>query len=286
VSARNTLEERFTTHRGRRLRYLVGGSGPHMLLCHGFIGSAENFSEWFDELLPRRRLIVPDLPGFGASMPLTTRHHADELADAALTAAHDAGAIEYDLGGLCLGAGVALAVQRRAPDPSRRLVLHTPLLAPHIVRRRFHAQVRLMTAPGVFSAIVWLSRHRVVSDLYKRLLVEGTDAEASAAQLNFDNQRRAHPPAARQWLLDGLRRNDVDELRRAGHPVLILVAAGDRIVDAARMREAVAAAPNVQLAVIDQAGHAWNEAFVRKQLAAIVPFLGDRPIPGASSAAA
>ena len=41
------LEERFTNHEGRRLRYLVGGSGPNLLMCHGFIGSAENFADWF-----------------------------------------------------------------------------------------------------------------------------------------------------------------------------------------------------------------------------------------------
>ena len=43
------LEERFLDAR-RPLRYLIGGSGPPLLLCHGFMGSAENFETWFDEL--------------------------------------------------------------------------------------------------------------------------------------------------------------------------------------------------------------------------------------------
>ena len=65
MPAAHGLEERFTSHRGGRLRYLVGGRGPHLLLCHGFVGSAENFSWWFDELAQRRTLVIPDLPGFG-----------------------------------------------------------------------------------------------------------------------------------------------------------------------------------------------------------------------------
>jgi len=67
------LEERFLTHEGRRVRYLMGGSGPAMLLCHGFVGSAENFDDWLAALVTRRTVIAPDLPGFGKSAPLTTR---------------------------------------------------------------------------------------------------------------------------------------------------------------------------------------------------------------------
>src|SRR4029077_14796841 len=57
TSVVNGLEERFTTYKGKRLRYLTGGSGPALLLCHGFIGSAENFTDWFDVLLQRRTIV-------------------------------------------------------------------------------------------------------------------------------------------------------------------------------------------------------------------------------------
>jgi len=40
IPAVNGLDERFTTYEGKRLRYLTGGTGPALLLCHGFIGSA------------------------------------------------------------------------------------------------------------------------------------------------------------------------------------------------------------------------------------------------------
>jgi pimeloyl-ACP methyl ester carboxylesterase len=287
VSAARGLEERFTTHQGRRLRYLIGGRGPHLLLCHGFIGSAENFETWFSELMSRRTLVVPDLPGFGESMPLSGRpHHATALAEAALFAAGDAGADVYDLAGLCLGAGVALAAQRLSPERTQRLVLHTPLLAPHIVRRRFRLQVRVMMAPGVYPAIVWLSRRRIVSDLYKRIMVEGSDVDAAAAQVNFDNQRRADVHAAREWLLEGLRLRDLDALRDPRHPVLILVASDDRIVDVPRLIETVQPGDRVSLAVIDQAGHAWTPAYVRRQLELVSAFLDDRPLPLTSGIAA
>ena len=97
------LEERFTTHQGGRVRYLVGGEGPPLVLCHGFLGSAENFQTWFDDISRIRTLVIPDLPGCGASAPLPTRHTAGALAGAVEAVCADAGVERFDLGGSASG---------------------------------------------------------------------------------------------------------------------------------------------------------------------------------------
>jgi pimeloyl-ACP methyl ester carboxylesterase len=281
------LEERFVSHGGGRVRYLVGGSGPALVLCHGFLGSAENFETWFDELARIRTLVIPDLPGCGASPALQgARHTAARLAVAVDAACADAGVERFDVGGLCLGASVATSLWRRRPADVTRLVLHTPLVAPALVRRRFHVQVRSFMAPGVFPAITWLSRQRVVSDLYKRLLVEGDNVDSAAAEMNFRNQLRADPRALREWILDGLARDDVALLRASAKPVLMIAASDDRIVDVPLLRRAVGGMRQVQLAEVADAGHGWTEAYVRRQLELIVAFLEDRPLPRPSAVAA
>lgn len=272
------LEERFTTHEGGRLRYLTGGSGPAMLLCHGFIGSAENFDDWLPALLPRRTVVVPDLPGFGSSDPLRGRHTAAALARAALTAAVDAGIDRYDIAGLCLGSSVAMAMHRLRPEATERLVLHTPLLSPALVRRRFHLQVGVMTSDAVWPSIVWLGHRRVVSDAYKRLIVEGADVDPRAAQLNFDNQMRATPRAAREWLRDGLRCDELKPLLRMSRRAMIIMARHDRIIDVPRIQRELGDAPHVELAIIEDAGHAWTEAMGRRQREFLAAFLDDRPL--------
>ncbi|HUY60856.1 MAG TPA: alpha/beta fold hydrolase, partial [Candidatus Dormibacteraeota bacterium] len=168
------VEERVLQRPQGRLRYLVVGSGPALVLCHGFLGSAENFETWLPELAARRRLLIPDLPGFGASAPLPGPHTAPQLAREVAAVAAAEGAATYDLGGLCLGASVALALHRLDPPAARTLILHTPLLHPSVVRRRFHRQVAVFTAPGVFAGIARVARNRLVSDLYKRWVVEGS----------------------------------------------------------------------------------------------------------------
>ena len=279
------MDERVLEAGGRRLRYLIGGSGEPLLLCHGFMGSAENFETWFDALMPRRTLVVPDLPGCGDSTPLPGRHTSDALARSIGPLLDHLGIEHFDLGGLCLGASVACALTRGQPGAVGRLILHTPLLAPGLVRGRFHAQVRLMTAPGLYGAVVWFSRRRVVSDLYKRFLVEGSDVDRRAADVNFANQCRADPRAIREWLADGLGRQDAELIAGRGGPTLILAAADDRVADVARLRRLVSDWPAVGLAVVSSAGHGWNEDYVRRQLAVLGAFLDGRPPPGDAVAA-
>ncbi len=280
------LEERFVRHAGGTIRYLVGGDGPPLVLCHGFLGSAENFETWFDELGRIRTLVVPDLPGCGASAPLRgARHTTERLAGAVEVVCRAAQIERFDIGGLCLGASVAMAVLQQRPDAVDRLVLHTPLLAPALVRRRFHLQVRGFMAPGIFPAISWLSRRRVVSDLYKRLLVEGDNVDAAAAELNFRNQLLADPRALREWILHGLGRDDVGMLRASGRPALLIVASDDRIVDVGLLRRTVGGMAKVQLVEVADAGHGWTQPYVRRQLDLISAFLLDRPLPQAAAAA-
>ena len=135
---------------------------------------------------------------------------------------------------------MALAVHRARPQATQRLILHTPLVAPALVRRRFHVQVGFMLAPMVYPAIVWLGHRRTTSDIYKRFMVEGKDVDPVAAKANFDNQLLANPRAAREWLHDALHRDDLAQVRGSGRPTLILVAEHDRIVDVPRLEAAVA----------------------------------------------
>ena len=286
AAASVALEERFLTHEGRRLRYLIGGTGPAMLLCHGFIGSAENFDDWLPALVTRRTVIAPDLPGFGKSAPLRARHSPAALAHAAVAAADHAGAVLFDVAGLCLGSSVAMAVHRLRPTAVQRVVLHTPLLHPGLVRRHFHVQVGVMTAPGVWPTIVWLGHRRIVSDLYKRVIVEGPDVDPVAAEVNFDNQMRADPRASREWLRDGLACDELSLVRTGGRRTLIMMASDDRVIDVPRIVRALGREQHVDLAVVDGGGHAWNDAMRALECTSIASFLDDQPLKTADTEAA
>ena len=78
------MEERFVVLGGKRVRYLIGGEGKPLVLCHGFISSGEEFGGRFAALAGQRTLIAPDLPGNGQSDPLSARHSAEAMAGSGL----------------------------------------------------------------------------------------------------------------------------------------------------------------------------------------------------------
>jgi pimeloyl-ACP methyl ester carboxylesterase len=103
--------------------------------------------------------------------------------------------------------------------------------------------------------------------------------------VNFENQLLSDPRAAREWLHDALRRDDLAQVRGSGHATLILVAEHDRIVNVPRLEAAMAGVPDVSMDVIRQAGHAWSPELSRRQRELIAAFLDDLPLPAASNGA-
>lgn len=258
---------------GRRVRYLDQGTGHPLVLCHGFIGSLENFHSWSPAFSGHRRVLIPDLPGCGETEagagPFDTPAYArfvGEFVDAI-------GIEEHDVGGICLGATVALEYAAQRSDRVTRLVLHTPVYSPATLHPAFRTQVAVFTAGLVFWAIDRLRRNRTVSDLYKRFLVEGPGVDPYDAQVNFDNQLRADGRSGRAWLRDGVRRDYEAFLRSWDKPALIVVAANDRVVRLPAILALEQAMPKAELRVIDAAGHGWTPALIDAQVQVISGFL-------------
>jgi len=245
-----------------------------LLLCHGFIGSLENFHSWVPAFAGRRRVLIPDLPGYGETPlgppPYTVAGQAEFLSGFA----SQLGLGEHDLGGICLGATTALEYARRWPQAVSRLVLHTPIYSPLTLRRPFLWQVRVGTFTPLYAAVDRMRRVQLLSNLYKRFVVEGPGVDPYDAQVNFHNQIRADARAAREWLRDAVRRDYREFLRTWERPVLVLVAADDRIVNVRSIRELGDLMPQAELRVIESAGHGWTAALIAAQVQVIADFLG------------
>jgi pimeloyl-ACP methyl ester carboxylesterase len=282
IAAASLLPQMGTVHHvevgGRRVRYLECGEGAPILLVHGWIGSAENFHKWVPALEGRRRMIMPDLPGFGETAPLEGPHSIAALGAFLDDFATAAGLELFDLGGLCLGATVALELARRDPQRVRQLVLHTPIYSRRAVSRSFRAQAAFFLNPVVYGIAVPFARNRLVSDVYKRFFVEGAGVDAFDAGVNFENQRRANPRAAREWLRDALAQDYEEWLKSWEQPVLMVVAADDWLLDHDAMQVLTEAMQTAEVVMVPDAGHGWTEALVRAQGAAISGFLAAEPI--------
>lgn len=103
---------------GRRLHVESHGSGPPLVLLHGWGLHGGLFAPLLPALTPRHRVAVVDLPGHGNSPPVVP-YTLDALTDAvAATIDTPATVLGWSMGGL-----VALRLARRHPRCVARLVL-------------------------------------------------------------------------------------------------------------------------------------------------------------------
>jgi abhydrolase domain-containing protein 6 len=102
------------------------GEGDPLVLVHGLGATRAIWGRVAPTLTERRRLIAPDLPGFGESPRPAGTFTLEGAADSIAATLADRGVGEIDLVGHSLGGAVALRMASRHPELVRRLVLSAP----------------------------------------------------------------------------------------------------------------------------------------------------------------
>src|SRR5215208_5060639 len=143
------LEERFVEAKGVRMRYLVGGDGPPLVLVHGLAGAAANWLELTGRLGRSHRLLVPELPGHGGSAPLPAAPSLDAYADRVRLVAARENALPAAFVGHSMGGLVALRLALRHPEDMRAVVLAASAGISSATRRaEFWVAVFALTRPA------------------------------------------------------------------------------------------------------------------------------------------
>jgi pimeloyl-ACP methyl ester carboxylesterase len=137
------FEERELPWRGARLRYAVRGDGRPLVLVHGLGGTIENWRALAPALASRHRVVVPDLPGHGRSSRLPGSPSLDEIAEAALAVASEAGAEPATWIGHSLGGLVGLRAAALRPEAARGIVL-AAAAGPSSTSRAAHATLTVL----------------------------------------------------------------------------------------------------------------------------------------------
>ena len=251
---------------GLRWAVRAAGSGPLLLLLHGFTGSGRSWEGGLAETAIDSgfRVIAPDLPGHGgtawraggAGSPdepsrAAIERVADDLMELLRVLGHDRAHVV----GYSMGARVALRLAISHPDCVRSLVLEAPSAgienaADRAARRAADdALARTLERDGIESFMDAWGRTPVLAG-EARL---GPKTRAALREI-----RLSHDPA-------GL----AASLRAAGHgameplhgrlaeitaPTLVIVGADDPVRE--RAAAVAAGVPGARLAMIDGAGHA------------------------------
>jgi pimeloyl-ACP methyl ester carboxylesterase len=117
--------------RGTRVRFVEAGAGAPLLLVHGYLSSQRTWDDVMPDLAATRRVIAPDLPGFGESEkppPSRYPYGFDAFADSLADVVAALGLTRVSVCGHGLGGSVALTLAAKYPDLVDRLVLVGPLV--------------------------------------------------------------------------------------------------------------------------------------------------------------
>ncbi|MEU1371834.1 alpha/beta fold hydrolase [Streptomyces sp. NPDC005803] len=113
---------------GVELNVALAGSGPAVLLLHGFPHTWEVWTDVMADLSSRYRVIAPDLRGFGASGGTDFGYDAGTLAEDAAALLATLGLSSAAVVGIDAGAAPAFLLALRRPDLVRRLALMESIL--------------------------------------------------------------------------------------------------------------------------------------------------------------
>ncbi|MFJ3762182.1 alpha/beta fold hydrolase [Streptomyces sp. NPDC090080] len=113
---------------GVELNVALCGSGPAVLLLHGFPHTWEVWTDMMADLSGRYRVIAPDMRGFGASSRPASGYDAGTLADDAAALLATLGVSSAAVVGIDAGTAPAFLLALRRPGLVRRLVVMESVL--------------------------------------------------------------------------------------------------------------------------------------------------------------
>lgn len=103
--------------RGVRLRYTEAGTGPLLILLHGYLVSGRDWLRVLPMLSEKFRCIVPDLPGFGESeKPADFNYTREGFAETILDLMAGLDAPRANICGHSMGGAIALTLAADHPD--------------------------------------------------------------------------------------------------------------------------------------------------------------------------
>jgi pimeloyl-ACP methyl ester carboxylesterase len=237
---------------GLHITYERAGSGPPLVLLHGYVGDgATTWRPQLDGLSDAFTLIAWNAPGAGGSSDppesFGMAGYADALA--AFIAALGLGAPH--VAGLSFGGALALALYRRHPRVPRTLVLASAYagwggsLPPEVADQRLRQALVLAELPP----------DEFVGTLLPTMFSEGTAPDAVEA---FGAAMRAFHPVGFRAMARASAEDLRDVLRQISVPTLLLYGAKDVRAPLPVARDLEASIPPSTLVVLPDAGHVCN----------------------------
>jgi 4,5:9,10-diseco-3-hydroxy-5,9,17-trioxoandrosta-1(10),2-diene-4-oate hydrolase len=240
--------------------WAVGESGSALILIHGILRFAEDWTHNLEALAQTHRVYAIDLIGYGCTDKPDIEYRLDDFV-AFVRGFMDAVGIERaTLIGHSLGGGVAINVAHRYPERVERLVL----VAGAGFGQKVHLFFRLASLPVL--PRLWAHPTRLIMrQAFRQVVYDGDLITDDMVDLAYE---RFYLPGARAALLKtirngvtlpGIRREILTLVQEAlpsiTMPTLIIWGRQDPVLPVAHADIAIERLPNARLHLLDECGH-------------------------------
>jgi pimeloyl-ACP methyl ester carboxylesterase len=245
------------------------GRGDPIVLLHAFPLDGAMWDAERVELSKSRRVVVPDLRGFGRSGTMSPPSSVDDHADDVVGILDKLGIERATVAGLSMGGYVAFALVRRHPQRLARLILADTRAAADSPegRRARDENMALVARAGVAPLVELL--------LPKLLSANAPPRVVARVRALGGQQTAAGLMSALAAMRD--RPDSTSLLAGIAVPSLVIVGEADSISPPAEARVIAAALPAGELSVIAGVGHLANLESPPQFMAAMRKFL-ERPL--------
>lgn len=251
-------------------------AAPTLVMLHGFTGSKENWYPLARALGRRYHLLIPDLPGWGASERRADGTYG--FSEQAERVAAFLRAVRPDrsvvLLGHSMGGGIATLVAARHPEQ----VSHLALLNAAGVRFRDNAfGLAVLAGDNPFAVHDAASLRRYLGTVFfDRRAMPWIPWPFSAALI----AKRRADAAFEQSVLDRIGRSEDslrpgEEARHLRQPVLLLWGGRDAVIDSSALDAYAAEIPHARRVLLEECGHMTLAERPRAVAQAIVTWIED-----------
>ena len=145
----NNIQSKKLKVDGLDVNYYTAGCGEPLVVIHGGGGDARTWSHNIEALARNYTVYAPDLPGYGASQPMSGHYYIPELTGFINDFSYNLGLDKFNLVGHSLGGGIALNYALEFPHRVKKLVLVSSLC----LGSEIAFWVRLLSIPALLSSV-------------------------------------------------------------------------------------------------------------------------------------
>lgn len=249
--ARAALETKSIQVGDQQIAYLEGGSGPNVVMVHGFGADKDNFTRMARFLTTRYHLIVPDLTGFGDSAKdMAVSYDVFAQASRLHDFVRSKGLTSFHLAGHSMGGGIAGAFSARHPELVKSLLLLAPAGVSSAPESELFKMLNqginpfIINTPSDFDKLMALTFYKKPFIPRPVRLLYSENLAANQALLNKTVTDLKSVPFSLE-----------DQVRRYPGPVLVVWGEQDRVLDVRGGEILKKSRPDVDLFVIQDCGH-------------------------------